>query len=150
MSEKIRQRIEPLVHASGLDLEEVELTPAGRRSILRVIVDGDQITLDDVAALSREISTLIDTDPVFGEKSITLEVSSRGVDSPLTLPRHWRRKIGRLVSVTRNDGEKVSGRITAASETEATLEEKGAAVVVALADVKKARIEVEFNRPEQP
>lgn len=150
MLEKIQKRIEPLVHASGLDLEEVELTPAGRRSILRVIVDGDQITLDDVAAVSREISSLIDTDPIFGEKSITLEVSSRGVDSPLTLPRHWRRNIGRLVSVTDAAGEKVTGRITSTTDADATLEIKGAPTTIAFADVKKARIEVEFNRPEQP
>lgn len=149
MLEKIQKRIEPLVHASGLDLEEVELTPAGRRSILRVIVDGDQITLDDVAAVSREISALIDTDPVFGEKSITLEVSSRGVDSPLTLPRHWRRNVGRLVSVTQVDGEKITGRITAATDADATLDIKGVATTVAFTDVKKARIEVEFNRAEQ-
>lgn len=149
MLEQIRKRIEPLVAASGLDLEEVELTPAGRRSILRVIVDGDHITLDDVAAVSREISTLIDTDPIFGEKSITLEVSSRGVDSPLTLPRHWRRNIGRLVSVTTGDGEKVTGRISSATESDAVLDVKGAQMSFTFADVKKARIEVEFNRPEQ-
>lgn len=150
MLAQVEKRIEPLVRASGLDLEEIEMTPAGRRTILRVVVDGDQITLDDVAALSREISALIDSDPVFGEKAMTLEVTSRGVDKPLTLSRHWRRNTGRLVSVTLKNDEKIVGRITAADDDSATLDVKGASTTVRYADVAKARIEIEFNRPETP
>lgn len=148
MLAKITERIEPLVRASGMDLEDIQLTPAGRRTILRVVVDADQITLDDVAAISREISSLIDADPIFGEKAMTLEVTSRGVDSPLTLPRHWRRNQGRLVSVSLHDGQQATGRITSATEAAVVLDVNGVATTVALADVKKARIEVEFNRPE--
>lgn len=143
--QQITQKIEPVVRASGLDLEEIELTPAGRRTILRVILDGDRMSLDDVAAVSREISSLIDSDPVFGEQAMTLEVTSRGVDRPLTLARHWRRNQGRLVSVTLAEGEKFVGRILSSDESSAVVNVDGAERSISFADVTKARIEVEFK-----
>lgn len=143
--QQITQKIEPVVRASGLDLEEIELTPAGRRTILRVILDGDRMSLDDVAAVSREISSLIDSDPVFGEQAMTLEVTSRGVDRPLTLARHWRRNQGRLVSVTLAEGEKFVGRILSSEESSAVVNVDGAERSISFADVTKARIEVEFK-----
>lgn len=141
----IERKIEPLVTASGLDLEEVELTPAGRRTILRVILDGDDMTLDDVAGVSREISALIDSGPEFGESSLTLEVTSRGVDRPLTLARHWRRNQGRLVAVTLNNGEKITGRISSSDDSSVVLVVDGSETSLAFADISKARIEVEFK-----
>ncbi|MGH3315887.1 MAG: ribosome maturation factor RimP, partial [Nocardioidaceae bacterium] len=78
----------------------------------------------------------------------TLEVTSPGTDRPLTEPRHWRRNIGRLVKVTPHEGEPVIGRITEAGETTAVLDVDGSSRDVAYADVRKARIEVEFNRKE--
>ena len=90
----------------GLDVEAVELTPAGKRRVLRVAVDKDGgVTLDDVAEATREVSAVLDDSDVMGEQPYTLEVTSRGVDRPLTLPRHWRRNVGRLVKVTLADGE---------------------------------------------
>lgn len=148
MIEKIQKRIEPLIHASGLDLEEIEMTPAGRRTILRVIIDGDAVSLDDVAAVSREISALIDTDPIFGEKAMTLEVTSRGVDRPLTLPRHWRRNHDRLVAISRADGQQITGRIKSSDDLGATLDVNGKEVSIPFTDVKKAKIEIEFNRKD--
>ena len=89
----------------GLDLEAVELTPAGRRRVLRVAVDKDGgVTLDDVAEATKEVSRLLDASDVMGEQPYTLEVTSPGIDRPLTLPRHWRRNAGRLVKVTTHDG----------------------------------------------
>ena len=98
--------------ALGLDLEAVELTPAGKRRMLRVAVDRDGgVTLDDVADATREVSEALDDADVMGEAPYTLEVTSRGVDRPLTLPRHWRRNHDRLVKVTTTDGETLTGRI---------------------------------------
>ena len=100
----IRDRIEaeladPL-RALGLDVEAVEITPAGKRRVLRVAVDKDGgVTLDDVADATREVSRVLDDSDVMGEQPYTLEVTSRGVDRPLTLPRHWRRNADRLVKV---------------------------------------------------
>ena len=90
----------------GLDLEAVELTPAGKRRVLRVAVDKDGgVTLDDVAEATKEVSRLLDDSDVMGEQPYTLEVTSPGIDRPLTLPRHWRRNEGRLVKVTTHDGD---------------------------------------------
>lgn len=139
--------IEPLVHALGLDLEEIEVTRAGRRSIVRVLVDVDGgVNLDQIADLTHAISARIDTEPAFGEQAFTLEVSSPGVDRPLTLPRHWRRNIGRLVSITDAGGNKRQGRILSVDESSATVDFDGSNEAIAFDQVRKARIEVEFTK----
>lgn len=151
----VRDRIEaelgdPL-RALGLDVEAVEITPAGKRRVLRIAVDKDGgVTLDDVAEATREVNRVLDASDVMGEQPYTLEVTSRGVDRPLTLARHWRRNIGRLVKVTLTEeggGGTVTGRITASGEEQATLEVDGAQREIRFAEVKKALVQVEFNRP---
>ena len=147
----IRDRIEaelvdPLI-ALGVDVEAVELTPAGKRRVLRVAIDKDGgVTLDDVADATREVSRVLDDSDVMGEQGYTLEVTSRGVDRPLTLPRHWRRNTDRLVKVTLEDGSAVTGRITSSDDVAATLEVDGAAHEVTYDNVAKALVQIEFNR----
>ncbi|WP_435744756.1 ribosome maturation factor RimP [Nocardioides sp. SYSU DS0663] len=147
----VRARVEdelrgPL-QALGLDLEAVEITPAGNRRVLRVAVDKDGgVTLDDVADATREVNGVLDASDVMGEQPYTLEVTSRGVDRPLTLPRHWRRNTDRLVKVTTTDGATVTGRVLAADEDGATLDVSGRERRVAYAEVAKALVQVEFNR----
>lgn len=133
----------------GLDVEAVELTPAGKRRMLRVAVDKDGgATLDDIAEATKEVGRILDASDLMGEQSYTLEVTSPGVDRPLTLPRHWRRNIGRLVKVTLAGGESISGRIASSDETTATVDVSGTSRDIRLDEVAKARIEVEFNRKE--
>ncbi|RBY82127.1 ribosome maturation factor RimP [Geodermatophilus sp. TF02-6] len=93
--------IGPVVDTAGYDLEELVVTPAGRRSVIRVVVDRDAgVTLDDVAEVSRAVSAALDEhDGDMGRAPYVLEVTSPGVDRPLTEPRHWRRNTGRLVTV---------------------------------------------------
>jgi ribosome maturation factor RimP len=134
--------------ALGLDLEAVELTPAGKRRLLRLAVDRDGgVTLDDIAEATREVSKAIDDADAMGEAPYTLEVTSRGVDRPLTLPRHWRRNRDRLVKVTTTEGETITGRIGDCDEERVTLDVPGAARTVAFGDVAKALVQIEFNRP---
>ncbi|MGB0101639.1 MAG: ribosome maturation factor RimP [Nocardioides sp.] len=131
----------------GLDVEAVEITPAGKRRILRVAVDKDGgVTLDEVAEATREVDRVLEGSEVMGEQPYTLEVTSRGVDRPLTLPRHWRRNQSRMVKVTFADGSSGTGRITEAGEESATVEISGRPRTVAYAEVKKALVQVEFNR----
>jgi ribosome maturation factor RimP len=131
----------------GLDVEAVEITPAGKRRILRVAVDRDGgVTLDDVADATREVSRVLDESDVMGEQPYTLEVTSRGVDRPLTLPRHWRRNTGRLVRVTLSGGEALTGRVVETGDESVTLEVSGVRRDVALAEVASALVQVEFNR----
>jgi ribosome maturation factor RimP len=110
--------IEPVVGAAGYDLEDLVVTPAGRRSVVRVVVDRDEgVTLDDIAEVSRAVSDALDSnDDGMGRAPYVLEVTSPGVDRPLTEPRHWRRNTGRLVTVAvgpPGSAEQVTGRITA-------------------------------------
>ncbi|ADB32002.1 protein of unknown function DUF150 [Kribbella flavida DSM 17836] len=140
--------LRPLVEQFGCDLEAAEVTPAGRRRLLRVLVDRDGgISLDDVADVTRAISKALDADDVMGDGAYTLEVSSPGVDRPLTLPRHWRRNISRLVAVTLHSGDKLTGRIKTVSDETADLDVDGTLRTVAYADVDKAKVQIEFNRP---
>jgi ribosome maturation factor RimP len=133
-----------------LDVEAVELTPAGKRRVLRVAVDKDGgVTLDDVADATREISRVLDDSDVMGEMPYTLEVTSRGVDRPLTLARHWRRNQDRLVKVTLADDTTLTGRIIASDDVSATLDEDGTRHEVAYADVAKALVQIEFNRKSE-
>ncbi len=140
----------------GLDVEAVEVTPAGKRRVLRIAVDKDGgVTLDEVAEATRAVGEVLDESDVMGQQPYTLEVTSRGVDRPLTLPRHWRRNHDRLVKVTPHEGESVVGRITDSGEDSVTLDVDGTAQVVAYDDVQKAMVQIEFNRkrpvePDEP
>jgi len=133
----------------GLDLEAIELSKAGKRSVLRVAVDQDGgVTLDDVADATKKISELLDSSDVMGNTPYTLEVSSPGVGRPLTLPRHWRRNQGKLVKVVLSDGESIEGRITSSDDTEAILEIDAEQRSVAFAEVKRAKVQVEFKKSQ--
>lgn len=137
--------------ALGLDLEAVELTPAGKRRMLRVAVDGDSgVTLDDIAEATREVSRALDESDAMGEAPYTLEVTSRGVDRPLTLPRHWRRNHDRLVKVTTTGGETLIGRIGDSDDSvdgAVVLSVSGSPRTIGYAEIAKALVQVEFNRP---
>ncbi|HEY0699050.1 MAG TPA: ribosome maturation factor RimP [Micromonospora sp.] len=166
---RLRAVIEPVVVAAGYDLEDLSVSRAGRRHVVRVIVDGDDgINLDAVAEVSRAVSAALDKaeesggDLVAGEYQ--LEVSSPGVDRPLTLPRHWRRNVGRLVRVTAKGagvapGEgappaepaerQVTGRVTAADEDGVALDLDGRTARWSYADLGPGRVQVEFNRLDE-
>lgn len=132
-----------------LDIEAIEITPAGKRRVLRIAVDKDGgVTLDDVADATREVSRILDESDVMGEQPYTLEVTSRGVDRPLTLPRHWRRNAGRLVKVSLSGGGEVSGRIGESDDEGVALDVDGTAQRVPYAEVGKAKVQIEFNRAQ--
>jgi ribosome maturation factor RimP len=148
---RIANVIQKAVHASGMDLESVRVTAAGRRRLLRVVVDSDRgVSLDAAAALSRELSLVLDDTGVMGDYPYTLEVSSPGVDRPLTEPRHWRRAAGRLVKVKVADGGPVTGRVVSAGEAEVVMDIDGAAQHFAYARLGPGAIQIEFGRlPEE-
>ncbi|MGY2875403.1 ribosome maturation factor RimP [Marmoricola sp. URHA0025 HA25] len=136
------------IEALGLDLEAVDLSKAGKRSVLRVAVDKDGgVDMDDIAAATAEVSRVLDDSDVMGGCSYTLEVSSPGVDRPLSLPRHWRRNTTRLVKVTLADGAEVTGRIVVADEAGADLDVDGTTRRIGFDEVAKAKVQIEFKRP---
>jgi ribosome maturation factor RimP len=147
--DRLADQLVPVLRDLGLDLEAVDLSPAGRRRVLRIAVDKDGgVTLDDVAEATSRISEALDSSDVMGEQPYTLEVGSPGVDRPLTLPRHWRRNVGRQVKVTARDGSTVLGRLTGTDETSATLTVDGSTRVVPFADVSRAKVQVEIGKVE--
>jgi ribosome maturation factor RimP len=148
---RIAEVIRPVVAAVGMDLESVRVTAAGRRRLLRVVVDSDHgVSLDDAAAVSRALSAALDMEPVMGDFPYTLEVSSPGVDRPLTDPRHWRRAAGRLVRVTVTDSGAITGRVVAADADGVTLDVDGnpeARRRFRYAALGAGAIQVEFGHP---
>ena len=148
---RIADVIRPVIAAAGMDLESVRVTAAGRRRLLRVVVDSDQgVSLDDAATISRELSGALDAVAVMGDFPYTLEVSSPGVDRPLTDQRHWRRAVGRLVQVAVTDSggaRPVSGRIAAADADGVTLDVEGARRRFPYAVLGPGAIQVEFGHP---
>lgn len=149
--ERVRAVVAPVVVAAGLDLEDLSVTAAGRRRLLRVAVDRDGgVSLDDVAAVSRQVSDALDSSDVMGGQPYVLEVGSPGVDHPLTLPRHWRRATGHLAALTLVGGASVTGRILAVDDDGVVLDVSGSDRRVAYDSVVRAQVEVEFNRPAGP
>ena len=155
---RIADIIRPVVAAAGMDLESVRVSAAGRRRLLRVVVDSDQgVSLDDAATISRQLSAALDTVAVMGDFPYTLEVSSPGVDRPLIDPRHWRRAVGRLVQVTVNDAGVsgvpgfsgvISGRIVAADSDGVTLDVGGTRRRFGYPALGAGAVQVEFGPPQ--
>ncbi|MEU8673079.1 ribosome maturation factor RimP [Streptomyces sp. NPDC048560] len=155
-SERLRELLEPLVSAEELDLEEIEVARAGRRQVLRVIVDSEQgVELDACAELSRAISEKLDETDVMGEGEYVLEVSSPGADRPLTEHRHYVRATGRLARLQLTEGDELVARILAVDDEGLDLEVPGVkgrkptSRRVSFDEIAKARVEIEFNRKDK-
>lgn len=161
---RLTAAVEPVVAAAGYDLEELVVRAAGQRSVVRVVVDRDEgVSLDDVADVSRGISEVLDADEQdAGRAPYVLEVTSPGVDRPLTAPRHWRRNTGRLVAVEvgpERAREQVTARLLRVADDGVVLAvEKGGAKkgqvrravgerAVPWTELGAGRVQVEFSRP---
>lgn len=145
--ERIVELLEPVLAEAGLDLEAVELTPAGKRRVLRVVVDSDNgVDLDTVGEVSQAVNDSLDASDVMGELPYVLEVTSPGVDRLLTQPRHWRRSRGRLVKASLVEGGDVTGRVTDSDDQGVTLDVKGRTRTLAYDKIAKAKVQVEFRR----
>jgi ribosome maturation factor RimP len=139
--------LEPVVAGAGFDLEDVIVTPAGKRRQVRVVIDADGgISLDGVADVSQEISKALDDSDAMGSGPYVLEVTSPGVDRPLTQPRHWRRAVGRLVRATLSEGGEITGRVTSADDTTVALDSDGGERRLGYDELTRGRVQVEFNR----
>lgn len=146
---RLREVVEPVVTKAGYDLEDLSLSRAGRRFVVRVLVDGDKgVGLDDVAVVSREISDALDAAEEAGGELLPgeyqLEVGSPGVDRPLTEPRHWRRNVGRLVAVNG-----LVGRVTSAGDTGVALDVDGTIRELAWAELGAGKVQIEFKRMDE-
>jgi len=146
--DRLAEVLTPPLAATGLDVEAIEVTPAGKRRVLRVAVDKDGgVTLDDIAEATKEVSRILD-DPdgsdVMGEQPYTLEVSSPGADRPLTQPRHWRRNRGRLVAVNG-----LTGRVVDVDDTGVVLDVDSEVTAVGYPELGPGRVQIEFKRLDE-
>jgi ribosome maturation factor RimP len=165
VKEQIRPTVEGPLAALGLLVEDVAVTPAGRRRLVRVWIDRaleaeaaevteptPSLSLDEVADATRVVSDALDASDVMGEQPYTLEVTSPGVDRPLTQPRHFQRNVSRLVTLTPVEGEPVTGRILRAGQDGLTIEvpavkkQPAREQELRYADVSRAVVQVEFSR----
>ena len=140
--EDISAAITPALEALGFYLEDVTIISAGRRSMLTVIVDGDtHLSLDQVTSATKAIGEIVESVQSLGETPFTLEVTSPGLDRPLTKVRHWQKNINRLVKVVLLDGSEIKGRIKDVNEVSARVDEKN----INYSNIKRATLEVEFK-----
>ena len=154
LKDQISELVTPALSQAGYFLEDINIVTPGQHRIVTVIVDGESaLNLDQVTVASKLVSELLDEATFMGETPFTLEVTSPGIDRPLTLPRHFAKNVTRLLKIVKTDGEVVTGRIASNSDSDVTLtvaEKKSTKeVVVALADIKRASVEIEFNRKDE-
>ena len=150
VTNQLRTLLEPALQADGCDLEDVTVTVAGRRRLVRVVVDRNGgLTLDAVAAVSGTVSDVLDSADPLGDAPYVLEVSSPGVDRPLRERRHWRRATGRLVTVAVSGAGTVTARISVADDEGVVLTDSdgGQERRWAYAALGPGAVQVEFGRP---
>ncbi|MDK8307091.1 ribosome maturation factor RimP [Corynebacterium imitans] len=156
--EQLGALVAPIARNHELDVEQIRAVRAGKKSQVVIALDGDTPpTLDELEVISNELSELFDAHEDAGDLNFgagyTLEVTTPGVDMPLTEPRHWRRNRGRAVALLDADGKKELWRIGALDETETrvALIERGAKVPAVQArlvsEMPKAVVEIEFKAP---
>lgn len=144
-SELLISQLSPVVASLGLELDELRISKAGKYRVLEISLDGDLVDLDKIAQASRAISEYLDNTELMGEQQYTLEVATRGVDSPLIKPSHWQRNLGRLVKVA-GDAIDATGRIKEFIDPIVTLDISGKTKEVDINSISKAVIQVEFKK----
>ncbi len=147
----LRQDILEVLESQGVDLEGLTVRPAGKRVLVRVLIDKDGgVTLDEVAEISKRLATELDSSNPLGERSYTLEISSPGTERPLTLARHWRRNVGRKVRVRfRQETDPVIGRILSVTESSVILDVDGNQSEIDFVAVDKAIVQVELKSSDR-
>ena len=141
--QQVAAAITPAIESLGFYVEDIAITSAGKRSMLTVIVDGDtHLSLDQVTVATKAISEIVENLPTLGNNPFTLEVTSPGLDRPLTKPRHWQKNKDRLIKIILINDKEITGRIKDSTQSSATVDEQ----VINFADIKRATLEIEFKQ----
>jgi ribosome maturation factor RimP len=150
VQEAVATLAEPVAQAHGLELVDVEFLPSGRRSVLRVYLDGPEgVTLDELSSFSREFSDVLDVHDVV-PGAYSLECSSPGVNRPLRKPQDFSRFIGKAVRVrtlTPIEGARtIAGRLAAVSEEAVEVEDaRRGRLLVPFSAIDRANYEHDFS-----
>jgi ribosome maturation factor RimP len=149
MDERLATLVGECVSDLGFDVEAIELTPAGNKRVLRIALDRDGgVGIDHITQATRALSEVLDASDVMGSQPYTLEVTSRGVERPLTLPRHWRRNSGRLARATLVDDTTVEGRIGESDDQGVELTAKKGSTRIPYDQIVTALVQTELNRKD--
>jgi ribosome maturation factor RimP len=141
--EQVAAAITPVIESLGFYVEDIAITSAGKRSMLTVIVDGNtHLSLDQVTVATKAISEIVENLPTLGNNPFTLEVTSPGLDRPLTKPRHWQKNKDRLIKIILINDKEITGRIKDSTQSAVTVDEQ----VINFADMKRATLEIEFKQ----
>jgi len=149
MDQRLANLVDECVSALGFDVEAIELTPAGNKRVLRIALDRDGgVGIDHITEATRALSEELDASDVMGSQPYTLEVTSRGVDRPLTEPRHWRRNAGRLVRLRLADDSSIDGRIGDSDDEGVVIEGRTTSQRLAYDQISTALVQTELNRKD--
>jgi ribosome maturation factor RimP len=149
MDQQLATLVDESVSALGFDVEAIELTPAGNKRVLRIALDRDGgVGIDHITQATRALSEALDASDVMGSQPYTLEVTSRGVDRPLTEPRHWRRNAGRLVRLRLADDSSIDGRIGESDDEGVVIEGRTTSQRLTYDQISTALVQTELNRKD--
>lgn len=149
MDDRLATLVDECVSALGFDVEAIELTPAGNKRVLRIALDRDGgVGIDHITEATRALSEALDASDVMGAQPYTLEVTSRGVDRPLTEPRHWRRNAGRLVRLRLADDSSIDGRIGDSDDEGVVIEGRTTSQRLTYDQISTALVQTELNRKD--
>jgi ribosome maturation factor RimP len=150
LKQAVEEAISPLVTSAGYFLEEVSITSAGKKRNITCVVDGlTDLSMDQVTTVSKGIGEILDAAPFLGETPFTLEVTSPGIERPLSFPRHWQKNLGRLARAVMVNGEVIQGRIDTVHDESVCLvvgQKDLKKIELPFVEIKRATIEIEFNR----
>lgn len=149
---EIAAQLEPVVAeavtAEGFDLEELDVQQAGRRRLVKVVVDADDgVGSDEISEISHAVSAVLDEHEHVLAGSYTLEVTSPGAERPLTRPRHWLRARNRLVKIKLTGGTELAARVGEADQEAVEVLARGELRRLAYGEIEHAVVEVEFQQP---
>lgn len=144
--------VEPYLAAERLELDDVELLGRGPGTLLRVVVDGEDLDIDRIADVSRGVSRLLDNESGLSQP-YRLEVTSPGLERNLRRPPHYAKSVGREVVVKVGDGDKkstVRGTLVDAGDDSFTVESDGEHSVVNYQDVVTAKTVFRWEKAGKP
>jgi len=152
--ERLWEVVEPYVAAEGVELDDLVVVGSGRGRVVRVVLDAEEpLGVDRIAHLSRGISRLMDSDDPL-EGSYTLEVGSPGLERSLRRPEHFRKSIGREVTIkTRKEvagSRRHRGLIQTAGASDFEIDSDGTPLTFSYDAVDSARTIFTWNRSPKP
>ena len=153
-TERLWEVVEPYVAAEGVELDDLVVVGSGRGRVVRVVLDAEEpLGVDRIAHLSRGISRLMDSDDPL-EGSYTLEVGSPGLERSLRRPEHFRKSIGREVTIkTRKEvagSRRHRGLIQTAGASDFEIDSDGTRLTFSYDAVDSARTIFTWNRSPKP